>query len=268
MNDDWSAMDPEGLLVNAVTPAELPQVLILTPVKNAATWLEGYFERILALTYPHELLSLGMLESDSRDQTFNLAGEHIRRVAPHLRRARLWNRDFGFHIPRGTARHASSIQRERRAALARSRNHLLFHALDDEEWVLWLDVDVVEFPSDLIERLLATGRDIVQPHCVIDYGGNTFDLNGWRDKGTLHLHDLRHEGTFTPLHAVGGTVLWIKADHHRDGLIFPPFGYGRRSAFIRTSAGEIETEGLGMMALDMGLEIWGMPHFEVRHRRG
>ncbi|MEZ4500776.1 MAG: hypothetical protein R2839_12065 [Thermomicrobiales bacterium] len=99
MNDDWSAMDPEGLLVNAVTPAELPQVLILTPVKNAATWLEGYFERILALTYPHELLSLGMLESDSRDQTFNLAGEHIRRVAPHLRRARLWNRTLVFISP-------------------------------------------------------------------------------------------------------------------------------------------------------------------------
>ena len=152
--------------------------------------------------------------------------------------------------------------------LARSRNHLLFHALDDEDWVLWLDVDIVEYPPDLIERLLATGRDIVQPHSVFDYGGSTFDLNGWRDHGKLHLDDLRHEGTFAELHSVGGTVLWVRADLHRDGHIFPPFYYGRRNQHIRTAQGEIETEGLGMMALDMGLQLWGMPHLEVRHRPG
>ena len=30
--------------------------------------------------------------------------------------------------------------------------------------------------------------------------------------------------------------------------------------------GEIETEGLGMMAHDMGYECWGMPNLEIRHR--
>ena len=37
--------------------------------------------------------------------------------------------------------------------LARARNHLLFAALDDEDWVLWLDVDVVDSP-DILERLM------------------------------------------------------------------------------------------------------------------
>ena len=113
--------------------------------------------------------------------------------------------------------------------LAKSRNHLLFHALDDEDWVLWLDVDVIEYPPDLIERLLATGKEIVQPHCVLDYGGPTFDCNGWRDQGRLHLDDLRDEGELVELDAVGGTVLLVRADLHRDGLVFPPFLYGRRS---------------------------------------
>ena len=30
--------------------------------------------------------------------------------------------------------------------------------------------------------------------------------------------------------------------------------------------GEIETEGLGIMAADMGLECWGLPLLEIRHR--
>jgi len=106
----------------------------------------------------------------------------------------------------------------------------------------------------------------VQPHCVQSYGGRTFDLNAWRDKGRLHLEDLRDEGTFAELHAVGGTVLWIRADIHRDGLIFPPFPYGQLNRFIRTREPELETEGLGMMAHDMGHTPWGMPHLEVLHR--
>lgn len=32
----------------------------------------------------------------------------------------------------------------RRGILARSRNFLLFEALHDEGWVLWLDVDIVQ----------------------------------------------------------------------------------------------------------------------------
>jgi peptide chain release factor subunit 1 len=32
-------------------------------------------------------------------------------------------------------------------------------------------------------------------------------------------------------------------------------------------AGEIETEGLAMMARDMGYQCWGLPGFEVVHAR-
>jgi hypothetical protein len=267
MRDDWQAMDPDGALAGATTPAELPLVLVLTPVKDAVRWLDRWTASLEALTYPHDLISVGILESDSQDGTFNKAIECADRLNASMRRARVWKRDFGYRIPRGRHRSEPAFQADRRATLARSRNHLLFHALDDEAWVLWLDVDVIEYPADLIERLLATGKEIVQPHCVTQYGGPTFDLNGWRDKGRYHLHDLRQEGTFASLHTVGGTVLWIRADIHRDGLIFPPYYYGHASLYMRQS-GEIETEGLGMMALDMGLEIWGMPHLEVLHRRG
>ena len=40
------------------------------------------------------------------------------------------------------------------------------------------------------------------------------------------------------------------------------------SLFLRGDyRGEIETEGLGIMAHDMGHQCWGMPNLEVRHAK-
>jgi hypothetical protein len=241
-----------------------PKILILTPVKDAAELIPGYCLRINRLSYPRELLSLGFLEGDSTDKTYADLQDRLPRLRKDFRRAGLWKKDFGFQIPVGVPRWDDSIQSERRSVLAKSRNRLLFHALHDEDWVLWLDVDVIEYPEDVIERLLATGKDILQPHCVRDYGGPTFDQNGWRDHSRLHLDDLRAEGELVTLDAVGGTMLLVRADLHREGLVFPHWRYGLANPRAR-AGGELETEGLGIMALDMGYQCWGMPHLEIRH---
>jgi len=279
------------------------QVLILTPVKDAARFVDNYFSSIYRLTYPRELTSLAFLESDSQDDTYARLVEKLPELRSRFRSVSVWKKDFGFHIPPNIPRWLEHVQRERRSVLAKSRNHLLSHALDDQDFVLWLDVDVAEYPPDIIERLMATAKDIVQPHCVVEYGGRSFELNAWRDKGRYHMDDLRAEGDLVKLHAVGGTMLLVRADLHRDGLIFPPFPYGKGNPLIRRKrlqvlretvgivlhkgkllkalrrmkrqdiskvaalgyVGEIETEGLGMMAYDMGYECWGMPHLEIRH---
>jgi Anp1 len=247
-----------------------PQVLILTPFKNAARHVDSYFSGIRQLRYPRGRLALGMLESDSSDGTHARLCAELKSLQPEFCAVDLWKRDFGFQIPAGVPRYDPSIQVTRRVILAKSRNHLLFRALRDHDWVLWLDSDVSEYPGDVIERLLATGKDIVQPNCVLDYGGESFDRNAWRDHGQMHLHDLRDEGELVPLDSVGGTMLLIRADLHRDGLIFPAFRYGLGSERVRTNnewQGEIETEGLGIMAADMGVQCWGMPRLEIRHHR-
>jgi hypothetical protein len=242
-------------------------ILILTPVKDAMESLEVYFQQIVQLSYPHDRISFGFLESDSTDNTFADLQRRLPALRRRFRRADLWKKDFGYQLPAGIHRGAESIQIERRTVLAKSRNHLLFHALDDEDWVLWMDVDLVEYPRDIIERLLATGQNIVQPHCVLEYGGRTFDRNAWRDQGKLHIDDLRGEGKLVELHAVGGTMLLIRAELHRDGLIFPPFPYGCHNRRIRPGQPqEIETEGLGIMAGDMGHQCWAIPDLEILHR--
>lgn len=244
-------------------------VLILTPVKNAAAHLESYFRGLASLTYPPHLLSLGMLEGDSGDGTWEALQPHLEALRGRFRSVRAFRRDFGLVLPRDLPRWAPQLQVQRRSVLARARNHLLFRALADERWVLWLDVDVVEYPPDVIERLLAAGKRIVTPNCVRTYGGGSFDLNAWRDRGRLHLHDLKGEGELVPLDAVGGTMLLVDADVHRDGVVFPPFPYGLGNPKARRGEnhwpGELETEGLGIMAADAGVQCWGMPHLEIRH---
>ena len=252
--------------------AAQPKVLVLTPVKNAAQHLARYVELLEALRYPRARLSLGLLEGDSEDNTFEHLLKLKRRLAARCRSVLISKHDFGFRMRKGVARWAPAYQLLRRSVLARSRNHLLFRALDDEDWVLWIDVDVIDYPTDIVDTLLATKLDIVQPHCVLDRGGSTFDLNAWTDRGTKHMQDLREAAGPVRLDAVGGTMLLVRAELHRDGLIFPPFRYGLESPWIRRShpmwrRGEIETEGFGILAKDMGLQCWGLPNLEIVHAR-
>ncbi len=246
--------------------SDAPAVLIATPVKDAADFLEAYVRLLGGLTYPPERLSLGFFESDSIDGTFAALESSLPGLRRRYRRVGLWKHDFGYRPPPGVDFREPAIQPERRSILAKSRNHLLSRALVDEDWVLWLDVDILESPPDVIERLLATGKDIVQPNCVLLPGGSTFDHNGWRDRGRFHLDDLRGQGELVRLDAVGGTMLLVRADLHREGLVFPAAPYGLRSELARDGRGEVETEGLGIMAHDMGYTCWGMPDLEIRHR--
>lgn len=249
--------------------APIPKVLILTPIKGAARHLPRYAELIERLDWPRDQLSVALLEGDSTDDTYAAAEALLPRLRGRTRRVGLFRHDFGFNIPAGVPRWAPAYQQTRRAVLARARNHLLFRALDDEDWVLWIDVDVIDYPPDVLHQLLATKFDIVVPHCVRQPGGETFDANNWAAEGTVTLSNRRGSGAMR-LDAVGGTMLLVRADLHRDGLVFPSFPYGVGSSHIRRrhpiwGKGEIETEGLGAMAADMGIQCWGLPDLEIVH---
>jgi hypothetical protein len=248
---------------------EQSSVLILTPIKDAASYLSRYAELIVRLDWPREQLSVAMLESDSIDCSFEKAKSILKVLGGRCRQAQLFQRHFGFRLPPNVPRWAPAYQLNRRTILARARNHLLSRALDDEAWVLWVDVDVIEYPPNILRQLLETGFDIVTPNCVLEPGGPTFDRNNWAKAGAVTLSDKRGSGAMR-LSSVGGTMLLIRADLHRDGLIFPAFRYGLQSNVIRPAhplwgKGEVETEGLAAMAADMGVQCWGLPDLEILH---
>ena len=247
-------------------------VVIMTPVKNAARHASGYVDRILSLERPSGGLRVAILASDSDDGTVDAFEQEFQRLRSAGIEARILQKDFGYRIPEGVPRWDPSVQLERRRVLALSRNHLLFSALGNEDWVLWLDVDVVSYPADLLKTLIGASADIVQPDCVREPGGPSFDLNAWTDRGRWHLHDYR-DSDRVELHAVGGTVLLVRADRHRDGLVWPAFLYGNDNPRKRLTSeqlgrdeiGEIETEGLALMAHDMGIACIGLPRTQVVH---
>jgi glycosyltransferase involved in cell wall biosynthesis len=267
---------PQSVSGRDLDPTNLPTILILTPVKNAVAFLPQYLENLRQITYPHAKISLGFLDSDSTDGTYDWLQQQQPALNQEFRNVHLFRQDFQFDrgdLPRWDNR----IQFHRRSVLAKSRNILLHRSLQDEDWVLWLDVDVTDYPPDIIGQLLQTGKTIVVPNCVTATGGNTFDLNtfkfqpgaedqDWTDyvvdgivlppkgMGRWYLEDLR-DRSIVAVDGVGGTMLLIKADIHREGLIFPPFSYKLY----------IETEGLAMMAKDMGYTCWGLPQLEIIH---
>lgn len=61
--------------------------------------------------------------------------------------------------------------------------------------------------------------------------------------------------TLVKLDGVGGTVLLVKAELHREGLIFPTVLYQH----------SLETEGFGKMARARGYQPMGLPDYTVYH---
>ena len=252
-----------------------PSILVAIPVKDVQPFLTSLWTRLNALTYPHERINLAFLESDSSDDTFAAIEERLPMLRRSFSRVELLKRDYGYHCP--APRWEPGEQLRRRSILAKSRNFLLAKALKDEDWVLWIDADVARWPADVIERLLEVEKDIVAPNCLIQGTRKTFDYNTFKLKpeaasidwtpylvdgvlqppkglGRHYLSDL-HDHQIVQVDSVGGTMLLVRADLHREGLIFPSFPHKYY----------LETEGLAVMARDMGYTCWGLPHLEIFH---
>lgn len=259
------------------------KVLVLTPVHNAADHLGHFAEMLMTLTYPRSLLSLALGEDSSTDETMPAAVALHEKLAQRFRRVSVIRLNLSGQL-HGNIRtkHDQDVQYSRRTHLAKARNMLLKSALSDEAWVLWIDSDVQFIPADLIEQLLSARKDVVVPLCVrtdpYNHIKKVYDKNTWREtaislkqqrqspadklvlegygpSNRIYLNSLRPEGRVVPLDGVGACSLLVRADCHREGLIFPDFIYDHH----------VETEGLAKMARDKGYGVFGMPFVEVGH---
>ncbi|KAI9473766.1 MAG: glycosyltransferase family 62 protein [Benjaminiella poitrasii] len=273
---------------------EQEHILILTPLKNAAVYLPRYFELIDRLTYPKDLITVAFLVSDTTDDTINIlkekADDFLNRQDPSQRyhEIAIYEKDFDFHLPEDK-RHTFELQPLRRSFMARSRNYLLTAALREyHSWVLWLDVDVVEYPTTIIEDLQSVDVDVVVPNCLLQTDDGSFwayDKNNWQETDEsiemqkeldpeyvllegyyefltnryLMVDMPTHLGKFAkvPLDGVGATFTLVKANVHREGANFPPYVYKH----------QVETEGFAKMAKAMGFGVYGLPGYLIHHIR-
>lgn len=259
-------------------PPSGQNIAILVPLRDAAEHIEPFLDLLQTLDYPKERIKLVFCEGDSVDGSWERLQAATAQLAGKYRDIVLLRRHVGTSLDR-IERAKPRMQRIRRGTIAKVRNHLIDHGLSgDDDWALWIDIDVWRFPRDVVDRLIGTGHRIAVPNCVKIAGGASFDHNSFittrstrdyryyrhmrgglyqpplQSQGRLHLSDVRHLDIIG-LDGVGGTMLLVDAALHRGGLRFPELPYRDL----------IETEGFGALANDLGIRPVGLPKLEILH---
>ncbi len=154
------------------------RILILTPLRDAAVFINDHVDLLMQLTYPHHLIDLAFLVGDSMDDTLAVLSAELDRIqrgpeANRFRSVLIVEKDFGTAAITGQSveeRHGFAAQGPRRKAMGRARNYLLYSALKPEHsWVYWRDVDIKDSPENIIEDFTAHDTDILVPSKSFQY---------------------------------------------------------------------------------------------------
>ncbi|KAJ2159172.1 hypothetical protein GGF46_003219 [Coemansia sp. RSA 552] len=292
INETQVILDNNKEVAPYTSEPDSDSLLILTPVKNNARHLARYFALVDRLKYPRSRISLAFLVSDSTDKTQQMlieSREWYQEKAPaHLRFRRfdIYRQDFFYALAR-KQRHLRDKQQERRTMMARARNYLWTRALQNEQWVLWIDGDLEYYPPNIVRDLMAYGKDVIVPNCLVrrrHMGGrwkhSVYDRNAWQETpkslemiSKLKESDFLVEGyktlrthrryldkfakneTIVPLDGVGGTFTLVKSHVHRSGVGFPAWLFQH----------QVETEGFAKLAKANGYGVYGLPYYYIRH---
>jgi hypothetical protein len=149
----------------------LPKIAIWSLFRDSAgAYLERYQKRFNAIDYPRDLLRLYAVEGDSMDNTWGLLANWSVQD-PRIFPERLW-----VNIPR----HAGEPHRDRLRALGRCGNACIERIVKDgwAEYAMLLESDLIYQP-DLINKLLATGKDIISPMIWIPFDGHIQFYDVW-----------------------------------------------------------------------------------------
>jgi mannan polymerase II complex ANP1 subunit len=130
-----------------------------------------FFSHLHNLTYPHHLIDLAFLVSDSKDNTLGVLTKSLEDIQAaeeermHFGEISIIEKDFGQVVNQDVeSRHGFAAQAGRRKLMARARNWLLSAALRPyHSWVYWRDVDVETAPFTILEDLMRHNKDVIVP---------------------------------------------------------------------------------------------------------
>lgn len=130
-----------------------------------------FFSHLRNLTYPHHLIDLAFLVSDSKDDTLDLLSnmlndlQHDENPKQPFGEISVIEKDFGQLVQQDfESRHGFAAQASRRKLMARARNWLLSATLrPTHSWVYWRDADVETSPFTILEDLMKHNKDVVVP---------------------------------------------------------------------------------------------------------
>lgn len=159
-------------------------ILVLTPIGNDEEYIDNYFDLLDKSSYPNNLISIGLLVSDSTDDTLEKINQHVHRLQNRWRYTfntiDVYQKDFNIELKMDD----TSLD-SKRATLARARNFLLSVALKEyHSWVVWVDVKLHSYPITIFEDLMMTDADVVVPNCLKKRDDDefwAFDRNNWQE---------------------------------------------------------------------------------------
>lgn len=150
------------------------RILLCTPLRDAEPHLHMMFAHLRNFTYPHHLLDLAFLVSDSKDRTEEVLSELLEAQqsdpdpSQPFGEISIIHKDFGQAVDQNVeTRHGFAAQASRRKLMAQARNWLLSAALRPyHSWVYWRDVDVETCPYTILEDLMRHDKDVIVPSNV------------------------------------------------------------------------------------------------------
>ena len=147
------------------------RILMCTPLRDASAHMPMFFSHLRNFTYPHHLIDLAFLVSDSKDNTLGLLKEMLEKQQSDPDPEQWFGditvieKDFGQAVGQDFSdRHGFKAQGPRRKLMARARNWLLNATLKPtHSWVYWRDADVETAPPTILEDLMRHNKDIIVP---------------------------------------------------------------------------------------------------------
>ncbi|KAH8815264.1 glycosyltransferase family 62 protein [Xylogone sp. PMI_703] len=291
MNNVTSTGDP-------ITNQE--RVLILTPL---ARFYQEYWDNLLKLTYPHDLITLGFIIPKNKEG--NAATAALQEQVTKTQKFGPEKKRFGsiiierqdFDPPLASQseaeRHKMQNQKVRRAGMARARNSLLYTTLGPStSWVLWLDSDIIETPPDMIQDLAKHNKPILVPNCFQRYkdpqtnqmAERAYDFNSWQDTEsslqyaeTMGPDDILLEG-YAEMPTYRTLMAYMTSEDGDRHETVPLDGVGGTALLVKAEVHRdgamfppfpfyhlIETEGFAKMAKRLGWQPYGLPNYKVYH---
>jgi mannan polymerase complexes MNN9 subunit len=274
------------------------RVLILTPL---ARFYDGFWNNLVKLSYPHELISLGFIIPSNKEGTAALAA--LEAAISKTQSGPIPSRFASISILRQDfepplvsqdekERHKLSNQKARRESMSRARNSLLFTTLGPAtSWVLWLDSDIVETPPTLIQDLTAHDHPVIVPNCFQRYYNTDhkkwetrpYDFNSWIDSvaarnlgDSMGPDEILLEG-YAELPTYRTLMAYLADTESPDPKrVIELDGVGGTALMVKADVHRdgamfpafpfyhlVETEGFAKMAKRLGYQVFGLPDYLV-----
>ncbi|KAB8233813.1 Anp1-domain-containing protein [Aspergillus alliaceus] len=273
------------------------RVLMCTPLRDASSHLPMFFSHLRNLTYPHNLIDLAFLVSDSKDNTMEMLTSMLEELQADsdptmpFGEISVIQKDFGQKVTQDVeSRHGFAAQAGRRKLMAQARNWLLSATLrPTHSWVYWRDADVETAPFTIIEDLMRHDKDVIVPNVwrpLPDWlgGEQPYDLNSWQESETaLALAEtLDEDAVIVEGYAEYATwrphLAYLRDPYGDPDMEMELDGVGGVSILAKAKvfrAGvhfpafsfekHAETEAFGKMAKRMGFSVVGLPHYTIWH---